>query len=382
MAWAEWRKTKHGTAEKVDKNGKVVLGSDGKPLLGSYYGRERNKKKIKVCEPVRSHLKKTLKDTLRGLENDKRDGKLEPKTDGMTFTDALQKYISTIENCGWSKSSLILYKYSLNKLVGFLSDSDIGLAEITKDRMRGFRAHLLTRHNINSVFGIMGPVKAFFSFWVDEGNLAVSPAVKIMKGYKPIRVQTRLTDDQVAFVLDCIQYVRRRQDKAHRWDELRAIAYTFLLTGFRLGDLLKFKCSWIVDKIVYVEDGKGGKHRAVPASEKLMVILEPYLNRGTELVFDGWKKSHVESYWSTLYALAKKRSPLLPPRCRVHDLRHTFAKNFLRGGGNPKKLQVIMGHASIKTTLDLYGDMDSAELGADMERVASGFLEPRLQVVG
>src|SRR5262249_40567003 len=53
----------------------------------------------------------------------------------------------------------------------------------------------------------------------------------------------------------------------------------------------------------------------------------------------------------------------LSPRFRVHDPRHRAAPLMTRAGSPPKMLQEIMGHASITTTLDLYGhfypgDMD------------------------
>jgi integrase len=45
----------------------------------------------------------------------------------------------------------------------------------------------------------------------------------------------------------------------------------------------------------------------------------------------------------------------LSDRFRVHDLRHTAASLLVQAGYPPKMLQEIMGHASITTTLDLYG---------------------------
>jgi len=51
---------------------------------------------------------------------------------------------------------------------------------------------------------------------------------------------------------------------------------------------------------------------------------------------------------------------------RVHDLRHTAASLMIQAGYPPKILQEIMGHASITTTLDLYGHL----YPGDMDRYA------------
>ena len=49
----------------------------------------------------------------------------------------------------------------------------------------------------------------------------------------------------------------------------------------------------------------------------------------------------------------KRRKADLPEvRFRLHDLRHKFAVDYLRAGGNIYTLQKIMGHDSIKTTED------------------------------
>ena len=52
-----------------------------------------------------------------------------------------------------------------------------------------------------------------------------------------------------------------------------------------------------------------------------------------------------------------RRRAGLSDRFRVHDLRHTAASLMIQAGYPPKMLQEIMGHASITTTLDLYGHL-------------------------
>ncbi len=45
------------------------------------------------------------------------------------------------------------------------------------------------------------------------------------------------------------------------------------------------------------------------------------------------------------------------PPCNFHDLRHTHASLLIREGLHPKVIQERMGHASIRTTLDIYGHL-------------------------
>jgi integrase len=42
---------------------------------------------------------------------------------------------------------------------------------------------------------------------------------------------------------------------------------------------------------------------------------------------------------------------------RIHDLRHTHAAWLIAQGEHPKVIQARLGHASIKTTLDVYGHL-------------------------
>ena len=43
--------------------------------------------------------------------------------------------------------------------------------------------------------------------------------------------------------------------------------------------------------------------------------------------------------------------------CRFHDLRHSHAAMLIGQGTHPKVIQERLGHASIKTTLDVYGHL-------------------------
>jgi integrase len=49
-----------------------------------------------------------------------------------------------------------------------------------------------------------------------------------------------------------------------------------------------------------------------------------------------------------------------------HITRHTFATRYLRAGGRLETLSMVMGHASIKTTADLYTHLDTRDVALDI----------------
>lgn len=64
-----------------------------------------------------------------------------------------------------------------------------------------------------------------------------------------------------------------------------------------------------------------------------------------------------------------RRVPGISDRFRIHDLRHTVASLMIQAGYPPKWLQAIMGHASITTTLDLYGHLYPADMDLRADRL-------------
>ena len=75
------------------------------------------------------------------------------------------------------------------------------------------------------------------------------------------------------------------------------------------------------------------------------------------------------SNWRSSAFIPARRRADLSDRFRVHDLRHTAASLMIQAGYPPKMLQEILGHASITTTLDLYGHLCPGEMDRYADRL-------------
>ena len=73
--------------------------------------------------------------------------------------------------------------------------------------------------------------------------------------------------------------------------------------------------------------------------------------------------------WRQKVFLPARKQAGISDRFRIHDLRHTAAALMIQAGYPPKMLQEILGHASITTTLDLYGHLYPGDMDKYADRL-------------
>jgi integrase/recombinase XerD len=137
-----------------------------------------------------------------------------------------------------------------------------------------------------------------------------------------------------------------------------AIAATLYSAGLRISECLNLQIKDIdsTNMVITVRDCKGKKDRQTVLSARLLKILRNYY-RGTKIkpesyLFPKYKdknqpfsKRQTQDFIRRAGVDAGIKKPVSP-----HVLRHSFATHLLENGTNLRKIQVILGHKSLKTT--------------------------------
>ena len=139
-------------------------------------------------------------------------------------------------------------------------------------------------------------------------------------------------------------------------------------TGLRITEASQLETRDIdaMQQVIHVRNGKGGKDRLVPMNGKLYGLLRAY-----------YKHERPPKPW--LFA-SKAGHPICPETARrallcaaaasgigkivnPHLLRHAFATHLLERGEDLRKIQVVLGHASIKST-QIYTQVVPSQIAA------------------
>jgi integrase/recombinase XerD len=206
-----------------------------------------------------------------------------------------------------------------------------------------------------------------FCLWAHtEGHLTERLELPRLKVESRI-IQT-LTDGQMKALLAV---------KAKRFDQFRLNALVALVidTGVRIDEALTLRRSDVdLDSLLVTVFGKGRKERRVPFSFELRKVLFRWERIRVrqcpccELMFPSRQGTSWDQR-NSLRGLHLLQDKLALPVFGWHRLRHTFATNYLRQGGDIVRLSMVLGHTQITTT-QRYLHLLTEDLSASHQKVS------------
>lgn len=191
-------------------------------------------------------------------------------------------------------------------------------------------------------------LNAFFVWLQQEELIAENPVARLKAPKVEHRVVQALTANEIKRLLDTCS------GKSMLDVRNKAILSILLDTGLRVSELanLRLEDVDLNTGAVLVRHGKGGKQRIVRIGAKAQRALWRYITiyrRGDSDALFLTRSGELLDVVG-IKILIRRLSKKGGVRIYGHKLRHTFAINYLRNGGDVFTLQYLLGHSTLQMT--------------------------------
>lgn len=245
-------------------------------------------------------------------------------------------------------------------------------SQVNKDQILGYMNFLKERKYADStVARKIAAVKSFFHFMTDK---------KVIPGDPTAHLDSPRVNKYLPKAISVNDIRRLLEQPLHHSgpEALRDLAMLGLLysTGMRVTELVTVNMDDVDLENNKVRcAGKGSKARMIPIRADQQIALDAYLNNarpqlvgnnGETALFVNHRGHRLtrQGFWLILKAYADEAgiADITP-----HTLRHSFAAHMLSEGENLRRVQELLGHASVSTT-QIYTQVNASVKRSDPKR--------------
>lgn len=260
---------------------------------------------------------------------------------------------------GSSKKTLTFYRSSFRAYQKFSGSATLPTKADLTAFVTGMREQGMKVVTCNTYIRGMN---SFLSWLHENGHLSEHLKIKQLK--VDWKVMTYLSDAEVKAL---VSFKPKGTAQVRVW----TIAMVCLDTGIRVEEALTLQRSRVdFDNCLLTVKGKGSKERTIPFSLELRRVLFRYLKDSNhELAF--CTKQGYKLLYDNCRRDFKKMLEALGISCEgsFHVLRRTFARNYVRFGGNLFFLQKALGHTTL-TMSRRYVELETEDLSAMHSKVS------------
>jgi site-specific recombinase XerD len=257
------------------------------------------------------------------------------------MTQLRQKMIRAMELNNLSDHTQRAYLAAVTGIAKFYNQSP---EKMTKEKIEDYLLHLKHQKGNapNSCYSVLTGLRFFYKY-VSKKKIPVTYSIR-----RTLRKLPQVLTMQQIWKIIC-----STNNRKHRL--ILMITYS---AGLRVSETINLKPENIDSNTMLIKvKGKGKKERYSLLSKTLLVELRSYYRqyRPKSYLFPSSfkkKKNQPLSYESVrcIYEKARKKAGV-KKGAGIHTLRHSFATHLLEAGYDIRKIQVLMGHARLTTTM-------------------------------
>ena len=257
------------------------------------------------------------------------------------MTPLREKMIKAMELRNLSQRTQRSY---LSSVAGLANHYNKSPDKLSKDKIEDYLLYLKNNRGITSgsVAVVVTGLRFFYNH-VAKDNIPID-----YKRKHSGKLPTVLTQKQIWDIIGATQNLKHR-----------LILMTAYSAGLRAGEVAALKVEHIDQRrmLIFVEDGKGGKDRYTTLSSMLLKELRKYYKtfRPNTYLFPSsynHRQDQKLTYASVrnIYEKARKKAGV-KKGSGTHTLRHSYATHLLEAGYDIRRIQVLMGHRHLSTTM-------------------------------
>jgi integrase/recombinase XerD len=258
------------------------------------------------------------------------------------MTPVRQKMIKAMELRNLAKETQRGY---LSAVKGIAQHYHQSPDDLTKDEIEDYLLYLKNeKGNTSGTCGAVAAGLRFFYTHVTEQPIPFDCQIR----RKNRKLPTVLSQEEIWDLINAAENLKHR-----------LILMTTYSAGLRAMEVAAVKPDHIDSKnmLIKVENGKGGKERYSVLSSKLLEELRHYYKtcQPKPYLFPSSFKNRENqtlTYPSirNIYEKARKKAGI-KKGVGIHTLRHSFATHLLEAGYDIRRIQVLMGHSRLSTTM-------------------------------
>lgn len=255
------------------------------------------------------------------------------------MSELREKMIRKMELRNLSKNTQRSYLHAVSALAKHYMQSP---DKVTKEMIEDYLLHLKKEkaNALTTVGSAITGLRFFFNHVLGDEHL--SPRCSFAK--TPKTLPTVLSQQEIWSIINAPKNMKHR-----------LLLMTTYSAGLRASETLSLKPENIDSKRMLIKVvGKGHKERYTLLSKKLLPELREYYKayRPQILLFPSYRNGKPLTYETirSVYEKARKKARV-NRGAGVHTLRHSFATHLLEAGYDIRKIQVLMGHTRLTTTM-------------------------------
>lgn len=194
-----------------------------------------------------------------------------------------------------------------------------------------------------------------------------SRSVYILRSFYNYCVKKDIADKNIASLVEPVKVKQSEREflteyefealtNAIKQPVIKTAVETMFYTGARMSETIHLSLEDVdlKERVIHIINGKGGKDRDIPISDKLCSILQNYLKNIRKADSDRFFALERTGTVSASYINRLIKEAVdeigLEKEVSAHVLRHSFGTNLLEKGASVVSIQKLLGHASLRVT--------------------------------